>query len=321
VRRFLTHPALLVLLIAPFFGEGLSGSTPPLDLLLPWNLAFMAALYGCGALICREVAHRFGLGFTGLCLLGVAYGVWEEALVDRYWFYPAFWTDSGVGGYGVAWHTNVLLAVHLTAFHTAISICSSVLVVEWLVPSRRQGSWASRPGLAVAAVALAATPVLYGEFDRRPPAPVIVASAGLMIGVVIAAFMMGRRAASPTARCDRAARRGLGAVAFASVLTHWIATYGIAETDVPWPLGVVIAATPIVLGAVLIKWMAVTGPYGSDGVRVVAGLLFFFAILDVFVGLSGRYDLAIGGLLTAYAAHRLGKGHRDRETPDVPALN
>src|SRR3954451_15859522 len=80
VRGRLTSPVGLILLLAPYFGEGLSGSTPPLELLLPWNLAFMAALYGCGALICRDVAHRAGLGFVGLVLLATAYAVWEEAL-------------------------------------------------------------------------------------------------------------------------------------------------------------------------------------------------------------------------------------------------
>ena len=95
------RPLFAILLVAPWFGEGVSTSTPGLELLVPWNLAFMAALYGCGALICREVARRWGLGLTGLALLGAAYGVWEEALVDRYWFKPEFWDFMEVGRYSV----------------------------------------------------------------------------------------------------------------------------------------------------------------------------------------------------------------------------
>jgi hypothetical protein len=34
-RPFVGNPLVRILLIAPFFGEGLSGATPPLDLLLP----------------------------------------------------------------------------------------------------------------------------------------------------------------------------------------------------------------------------------------------------------------------------------------------
>ena len=132
-------PALAILLVAPFFGETLSTS---LDLVLPWNVALMAALYGSGALICREVARRYRLGLLGLGLLAAAYGVYEEALIDRYWFNPQYWADVGVGSYSEVWHTNLLLAVHLTAFHTAVSIGASILIVERLFPAHRERAWA-----------------------------------------------------------------------------------------------------------------------------------------------------------------------------------
>lgn len=322
VRRVTTHPALLVLLVAPWFGEALSGSTPPLDLLLPWNLAFMAALYGCGALVCREVAHRCGLGFPGLVLLGVAYAIWEEALVDRYWFFPTFWQDSGVGGYSVVGHTNVLLAVHLTAFHTAISIGCSVVLVERWAPAWRHRPWTNRPGLIAAGVVLIATLPLYGEFDRHPPVPVLVAAAALLVLAVVGAFVVGRRRPPGPVRTGTPPRRGLGVVAFLAILAHWIATYGIAETSTPWPLGVLLAVVPIVVGVVAVRALTVTDPLGPDGLRVVVGLVAFFAALDLFVGLGGRYDLALGGLLTVIGVHRLGRRARRDQEPapaGVPA--
>src|SRR4051812_25739639 len=101
-----TGPVVAIALVAPFLGEVVSMATPPLDLLRPWNLALMVALYGGGALICRELAHRYRLGVLGLCLLGAAYAVYEEALVDRYWFDPRYWADAGVGSYSRVWHTN-----------------------------------------------------------------------------------------------------------------------------------------------------------------------------------------------------------------------
>lgn len=299
---------LLILLVAPFFGEGLSGSTPPLDLVLPWNLAFMAALYGCGALLCREVAHRCGLGFTGLVVLGVAYAVWEEALVDRYWFFPRFWEDSGVGTYSVVGHTNVLLAVHLTAFHTAISICSSVLVVEWLVPGARHRPWVGRRGLVLAGVVLAATPVIYGELDQRPPLPVLLAAAVLLVAVVVTAFLVGRRAGRSPAEhrdSDHPPRRWLGVLALCCVLAHWIATYSVPETGLAWPRGVALALLPVAVGVSVVPRLATTGPYGSDGIRVVVGMLTFLVLLDVVVGLLGRYDMLLGAACTAWAVRRL----------------
>lgn len=308
LRRAATSPALIILLVAPLFGEGLSGSSPPGDLLVPGTLAFMAALYGCGALVCREVAHRFGLGFTGLVLLGVAYAVWEEALVDRYWFLPRFWADSGIGPYSVVWHTNVLLAVHLTVFHTAVSICASVLVVEWLAPRARYRPWVGRPGLVLAGLVLAATPLGYGEWDQRPPAAVLVAAAVLLAAVVATAFLVGRGRRpdpAPSSGDGSRPRRGLGVLTAACVSAHWVLTYTVAETGLGWPFGVALALLPVVAGTVAVRRLAATSPYGSDGVRVVVGLLSFFVLLDLLVALLGRYDMILSAIFAAGLARWL----------------
>jgi hypothetical protein len=242
------RPALAILLIAPFCGEALSGATPPLQLVLPWKLAFLAALCGSGALVCREVARRFRLGLPGLCLLGAGYGVYEEALVDWYSFYPKFWHDADVGTYSEFWHTKVLLAVHLTAFHAAVSICSSVLIVERLFPAGREQAWAGG--------------------------------------------------------------RGLSVLAFACTAAHFVLVYALPSTDVPWPLGVLLSLAPIGIGILLICRIASGGPYCTDGLRAVTGILVLFVLLDVVVGLGGRYDMFVGATATAIALRWL--RNRDR---------
>lgn len=310
LRRAVTSALVLILLIAPIFGEGLSGSSPPTDLLLPWNFAFMMALYGCGALVCRDVAHRFGLGFSGLVLLALAYGVWEEALVDRYWFFPQFWEASGVGAYSVVWHTNVLLAVHLSVFHTAISICASIFVVEWIVPHSRNRPWVGRATLVAAGLVLAVTPVIYGEFDQRPPAMVLLAAALLLLALVLTAFIVGRRPGLvplPRANSKHRPRRGIGTLAFACVLAHWILTYSVPQSGLAWPLGVAVSLVPVAVGLLVVPRLAVTGPYGSDGVRIVVGMLCFFVLLDLLVALLGRYDMLLSALFAAWLARWLYK--------------
>ncbi|AEV85763.1 hypothetical protein ACWT_4741 [Actinoplanes sp. SE50] len=328
LRRALGSPALRILVLAPFFGEGLSGSSPPLDLLMPGRLAFMMALYGCGALVCRDIAHRFRLGLPGLILLGVAYAIWEEGLVDRYWFLPAFWTDSGIGSYSVVGHTNLLLAAHLTVFHTTISIGAAILVVEALVPRARDRPWASRPALGLTGLTLAATPLIYGEFAQRPPAAVLVATGALLIAVIALAFPVGRRRPgappaaaghsprrrTPTRRDDGSRPRGrLGAIAFTGAAAHWILTYAVPGTGLPWPLGLSLALLPVVVAALLLARLATTGPYGADGLRVIIGLLTFFALLDLLVAALGRYDMLLSAALAAWLArhlhHRQAAGH------------
>jgi hypothetical protein len=303
VRR-LRSPAAAILLLAPFCGESLSGSTPPLDLVLPWNLALMTGLYGSGALICREAARRFGLGLPGLILLGAAYGVYEEALIDRYWFYPHFWNQTGVGTYSEVWRTNLLLAVHLTAFHAAVSICIPVLIVERLFPAYRQRAWAGRGGLTAAVIALGVlVPVVYGEFHRTGP-QVLIAAGGLCVLLAAAAFLLPRRghqrAAAPRqAPQPRQTRRGLGVIAFCATAAHFTLVYALPGTGIPWPAGIALAVAPVAAGVLVIHRSASGGPCGPDGLRVVTGIVSFFVLLDVVIGLGGRYDLSAGGVATA----------------------
>lgn len=303
--RRLRTPGFAILLVAPFFGEGLSGSTPPLDLLLPWNLAFMAALYGCGALICREVARRCGLGLPGLCLLGAAYGVYEEGLIDQYWYFPGYWDDTGVGSYSVVWQTNLLVALMLTAFHAAVSIVASVLVVEWIFPDHRERAWAGRRGLTLSALSLGlVVPLLYSQIDSvyGDPSPgplVLVAAAGLCALLIGAAFLSRRLPRRPT-RESANPRRGLGFIAFACTVAFFGAVFGLPSTGIPWPIGIGIAVLPIALGALAVRFMATGGPAGLDAMRVVTGIFAFFVLSDIFVGLLGRYDLIAGAIALVF---------------------
>src|SRR5512140_813410 len=70
-------PALALWLIAPIFGELVSGSTPLNEYLSPFTLV-LCMLYGSGALLIREMLIRWGKNWRSLLLLGAAYGIYEE---------------------------------------------------------------------------------------------------------------------------------------------------------------------------------------------------------------------------------------------------
>jgi hypothetical protein len=311
------RPVLTLLLVAPFFGEVLSTATSPLALVLPWNLLLFVALYGCGALLCREVACRWGLGLPGLVLLGAAYGVYEEALVDRFWFDPGYAQRTGVGHYSEVWHTNLLLAAHLTAFHAAVSVTSSVLLVTWLFPAVRDRAWAPLRVLPILGAAMLLVLFVTSEdYVRPPPGPVMAAIA---VGVLLvgAAFLSRRLPRPAKDRPRRSRPRALGVLAFVCAGAHFMLVYAVPSTGVVWPVGLAVAVTPIVVGVVAVRFWTGTDPLGRDRLWVVTGIVGFFVLLDALVGLGGRYDLTAAAVLTAAGAVWL---HRRVATSDVPTL-
>jgi hypothetical protein len=64
---------------------------------------------------------------------------------------------------------------------------------------------------------------------------------------------------------------------------------------------VAVVLLPVLVGIVVIRRRATGGLFGIDGLRVVIGMLSFFAILCIVIGVLGRFDLAIAGLLTIAA--------------------
>jgi hypothetical protein len=279
-------PALVLLLVAPVLGEGLSTATPPLELLLPWNLAIFVSLYGGGALLCREVARRHGFGLLGLCLLGAAYAVYEEALVDRFWFTPDYWAHTGLHGYSAVWHVNLLLATHLTIFHVTVSIGASVFVVERLFPERRETPWVGRRGLTVATVAFVLVlPAMFSE-DAVDLVPQLLVASSLMAALVWLAFRVPREPRRPGWTPP-----GVAWVAFACTGAHFVLTYAVRSTGLPWPIGLLVVLAPVALGVALL--------HRADGMQVMSGVLGFFCLLCVAIGLFGRYDTTLLGVVAA----------------------
>ncbi|WP_169815123.1 hypothetical protein [Nocardia uniformis] len=142
-------PAVGLLVLAPLVGEYLLGNIPINA--LPMIIGLIP-LYGGGALLIREVARRWRLGWPGIILLGLAYAVIEEGLLTRSLFDPdyvglrlldyGFIPALGIGAY---WTVFVL------AIHGVWSIAVPISMVE--AGSRRPDTpWLGKVGLTVSAI-------------------------------------------------------------------------------------------------------------------------------------------------------------------------
>jgi hypothetical protein len=128
-------PGVTLLLLGPVLGELVSGHQTLFEFINPLAFVLSALPYGFGAIICRELAVRWGKGWFSLALLGIAYGIYEEAIVARSVWDPD-WAELGaLRDYaywrGITW-TYAQVLIH---FHLTISIISSVVLAEILLSS------------------------------------------------------------------------------------------------------------------------------------------------------------------------------------------
>ncbi len=290
-------PAAALLVLAPFLGEVMSTSTPITGFVLPWNFLFLAALYGGGALLVREFARRRGLGLAGFVALGAAYGVFEEAVLVRSWFAPEYLDAHR--DYSRVWGTSLLQAVHLTAFHVAVSIGCSVALVEWLYPSHRHLPWAGRRGLGVATAGLAglaALTLLATDAFFPVSWPQVVAAALLTAGLVAISPRLSRR--WPTT--GGGSRRAFAAIIAACTVAHFAAVWSSPSLGVPWPAGLAMAAAPLLVGwALATRLLPASRADRLSG--LVLGLGWPLVALNVLVGLGGRVDCLATATLAAAA--------------------
>ncbi|MBN2333935.1 hypothetical protein JXL21_00140 [Candidatus Bathyarchaeota archaeon] len=187
-------PWLMLLLLAPAMGELLSGSSPPVEYFQPFGFTVMTVLYGCGALLCRELKVRWRKGVGSLVLLGCAYGVIEEGLMVASFFNPG-WMDLGaLEGFGRWLGVNWVWAVELTMYHAFFSVTVPVLLVELAYQKKKPKLWLTDTQLKIAAAALTLDVVggffLFGNLlNYFPTAPQYV----LMVAVAVLFIYAAKR--------------------------------------------------------------------------------------------------------------------------------
>ncbi|MGH3500375.1 MAG: hypothetical protein ACRDQA_05670 [Nocardioidaceae bacterium] len=192
---------VVLLLLAPLVAEVQFGTTVLSQI---GGFLLQPPLYGCGALVVREVARRTGGGWPAIVLLGGVYAIVEEAVAEPTWLTPALFSHP-IGVWGGVF---TVYAAFNFGLHAVWSIGLPILLIEMLFPSRRYQPWLGRAGIAVCLVVYAATMtfaglVFYGQPQVRLH-PVQMAVFAL-IGVALA--IVAVRWAHPAASNGRAAPR------------------------------------------------------------------------------------------------------------------
>jgi hypothetical protein len=148
-------PAVVLFFLAPLVAEFLLGNLP---ITMLSALVVLAPMYGGGALLIREGVRRTGRGWPSILVLGLAFGILEEAFTTQTLFNPdylklgmrllepAYLPSLGIGG----WWTVFVLTLH-----TVWSIATPIALVEALFGERASTPWLGRLGLLVTGLLLA----------------------------------------------------------------------------------------------------------------------------------------------------------------------
>lgn len=307
----LATPAVATFLLAPVIGEVLSTSTPLPGFILAWIP--LALLYGCGALLCRELSLRWGTGWVGLVILGAAYGIVEEGLVVRSFFDPT-WQDIGdLGVYGRAIGVNWIWTLLLILFHMAVSVGVTIAIVEMLFPDRKADRWLGRRGMVASSLVLLGISGL--GFFLYTPSPVHLIVAVLSIG----ALGVAARSISYDAREKDLASvprpRRFFVLGFAAIAGVFVTTGIGVATGVH---AAVTAAVMVVITAgaagLVLRWSGRTTAWDDrHRLALVAGIIAFLTLIGV--GTLGGVGL-LTAVATAGALWWLHRRVEDRK--DVP---
>ena len=139
-------PVFVLMFLAPFCAEGITGAAP-FFFVVPWLLAYFMLFYGSGAILIREVTLAWGKGWPTQLALGVGYAILEEGLATKVFFEPdrtdlGPWMQYGTLG-GVHWP----FTIYLLFFHAALAIMIPIFLTQVMFPGHATRSWV-RPRLS-----------------------------------------------------------------------------------------------------------------------------------------------------------------------------
>ena len=117
------------------------------------GLLFLGPLYGCAAILIREVARRTGRGWPTILILALAFGVLQPGLVDQSLFNPAYSHYDFQHSAHVGWiHISAIYFLSFAIGHVVSSIAVPLALIEACNPRRPREPWLGRTGLIVVAM-------------------------------------------------------------------------------------------------------------------------------------------------------------------------
>jgi hypothetical protein len=197
-------PIWTLVLLAPIVGELLSGATR-----LSFLFAFIpeTMVWGCGALLCRELCRRWRAGGASLLLLGLGLSMAEEFVIQQTSLAPLPFHGANAL-YGRALGVNWLYLLFQLGYESVWIVLIPVAVAEMIFPARRSQPWLRTRGFIVTcAVFLLGSFVAWYAWVKRArpvvlhaapyPTPFAAVAAGVAVIVLLGWIAFALRRVRP----------------------------------------------------------------------------------------------------------------------------
>ncbi|WP_163512729.1 hypothetical protein [Fodinicola acaciae] len=213
-------PALLLLFLSPLVAEFLLGDIPVTKVAF---LLFFLPMYGCGAILVREIVRRTGRGWPTMLVAALAYGVLEEGIVTMSLFNPHY-AGEHLLAYGLipAIGMSPVWTIYVLSLHVVWSIGTPIAMAEAVAGDRRTTPWLGKVGVSVVAaffvvgVVVTTASQLATEKFVAAPGQLIGAAVAFVVLIVLAVFLRPV-AASRTGNAPSPWLVGVAGTAFALV--------------------------------------------------------------------------------------------------------
>jgi len=193
-----SHRASVValLLLSPVIAEVLFGVTHVTTLFV---LVPQIGTWGCGALIIRHLVRRRGRSWTALLLLGIAFAIAEECVIQQTSLAPLVGVDPD-HVYARALGVNWVYLLWALGYESIWAVVLPVQLVELVFPAQRDSPWIGRRGFVIAVIVFTlasfvawyswtqvALPKVFHMPAYHPPSlAILIALAAIAILVILA---------------------------------------------------------------------------------------------------------------------------------------
>ena len=227
-------PVLLLLVLSPLLAEYLSGSMAMTQLKV---MPVFIAMYGAGAVLVRETTRRAGRGFATIVLLGLAYGILEEGILDQTLFNPHFHGLRLLDyGYIPALGIAVPWTLYVLSIHVVWSIAVPIAITEAVFGGKEP--WLRLPGLTIIALLFAAGCFAVFTFTAKlehfMASPVQLAASAAAVAIAIAAAFLVPRGVRDSEAPVNAWVVGLVSFCASSAFVE-LYGQGAMHLHLPWP--------------------------------------------------------------------------------------